>query len=248
MRVRDPRLLVVVSAALLGAAVAFPLGALASHQFTDVPTSSTYHADIDAIRDAGITTGCATGKYCPKDFVTREQMAAFLNRLGALQAGKTPVVNATKVDGYDAGSLTRVAGDYVIATTNVLVAGSVYGTVTINAPTSGYVLVTSATTIRNAGCTVFCHVSGAINHVGTASYSTYSTTTVAPGALYGNITATAVFDVAAGNNTFAVVLYKDPAANANLQGYWGMLTAHFSPFAGGSFARDEGAAATPTKK
>ena len=101
MRLRDPRLLLLVSAALLGAAVAFPLGVIASHQFTDVPNSSTYHADIDAIRDAGITTGCAVGKYCPKDFVTREQMAAFLNRLGALQAGKTPVVNATRLDGLD---------------------------------------------------------------------------------------------------------------------------------------------------
>lgn len=101
LRVRDPRLLLVVSAALLGAAVAFPLGAIASHQFTDVPNTNTFHADIDAIRDAGVTTGCAAGKYCPKDFVTREQMAAFLNRLGALGPDKTPVVNADKVDGHD---------------------------------------------------------------------------------------------------------------------------------------------------
>ena len=111
MRLRDPRLLLLISAAMLGAAIAFPLGVIASHQFTDVPTSSTYHNDIDAIRDAGITTGCAVGKYCPKDFVTREQMAAFMNRLGALQAGKTPVVNADKVDGEDE---VLGAGDIVI--------------------------------------------------------------------------------------------------------------------------------------
>jgi hypothetical protein len=73
----------------------------ASHRYTDVPTSSTFHADIDAIAAVGVTTGCAVGKYCPKDFVTREQMAAFLNRLGALGPGKTPVVNATKLDGKD---------------------------------------------------------------------------------------------------------------------------------------------------
>jgi hypothetical protein len=90
-----------VAAVLLTAALSFPLGAIASHQFTDVPTTNTFHADIDAIRDAGVTTGCAVGKYCPKDFVTREQMAAFLNRLGALGPGKTPVVNADKVDGKD---------------------------------------------------------------------------------------------------------------------------------------------------
>jgi hypothetical protein len=107
LRVRDSRVLVVLSAALLGAAIAFPLGVLANHQFTDVPTSNTFHDDIDAIADAGVTTGCAAGKYCPKDFVTREQMAAFLNRLGALAPGKTPVVNATRLDGLDAAQFAR---------------------------------------------------------------------------------------------------------------------------------------------
>ena len=86
---------------VLTAAIAFPLGVYASHQFTDVPASNIFHADIDAVRDAGVTTGCAPTKYCPDDFVTREQMAAFLNRLGALGADKTPVVNADKVDGKD---------------------------------------------------------------------------------------------------------------------------------------------------
>ena len=113
MRVRDARLLVVVSAALLGAAIASPLGVIASHQFTDVPNSNTFHDDIDAIRDAGVTTGCALNLYCPKDFVTREQMAAFLNRLGALGPGKSPVVNADKVDGQDASDFLG-AGDIVI--------------------------------------------------------------------------------------------------------------------------------------
>jgi hypothetical protein len=115
-RVRDPRLLVLVSAALLGAAIAFPLGAIASHQFTDVPNSNTFHADIDALADAGVTSGCAAGKYCPKDFVTREQMAAFLNRLGALGPGKVPVVNADRVDGLNSTQFARsdvaVAGRY----------------------------------------------------------------------------------------------------------------------------------------
>ena len=63
--------------------------------------------NIDAIRDAGVTTGCALNLYCPKDFVTREQMAAFLNRLGALQAGKTPVVNADKLDGLDSADFAQ---------------------------------------------------------------------------------------------------------------------------------------------
>jgi hypothetical protein len=98
---------VVLAAVLLGAAIAFPLGVIASHQFSDVPDSNTFHNDIDAIADVGVTTGCGGGKYCPKSYVTREQMAAFMNRLGALQAGKTPVVNATKVDGLDSTQFVR---------------------------------------------------------------------------------------------------------------------------------------------
>jgi hypothetical protein len=94
-------------AIVLSVAIAFPLGVIASHQFTDVPTSNTFHDDIDAIADVGVTTGCAVGKYCPKDFVTREQMAAFLNRLGALGPGKTPVVNADKLDGLTSSQLAR---------------------------------------------------------------------------------------------------------------------------------------------
>ena len=91
----------VIGIAIATAAIAFPLGVVASHRFSDVPTTNTFHGDIDAIADAGVTVGCSPTTYCPKDYVTREQMAAFLNRLGALGPGKVPVVNADKVDGKD---------------------------------------------------------------------------------------------------------------------------------------------------
>ena len=106
-RLRDPRLILAVSALMLGAAIAFPLGVLASHRFTDVPDSNTFHADIDAIADAGVTVGCSPTTYCPKEYVTREQMAAFLNRLGALGANKTPVVNAAKLAGVTSSQFLR---------------------------------------------------------------------------------------------------------------------------------------------
>lgn len=124
-RLRRPRgsLLVIVAVAML----AFPLGVLASHQFSDVPDSSQYHADIDAIADAGVTTGCGGGEYCPTANVTREQMAAFMNRLGALGPGKTPVVNATRTDGWDVGcpAGTTWAGGLCLET-SVRTASSVY--------------------------------------------------------------------------------------------------------------------------
>jgi SpoIID/LytB domain protein len=41
---------------------------------------STFEDDINRLAEAGITTGCGGGRFCPRDFVSREQMAAFLVR------------------------------------------------------------------------------------------------------------------------------------------------------------------------
>jgi hypothetical protein len=110
MRRLNRRGSIMVAAALVGVTLGVPLGVIASHQFGDVPDTNTYHNDIDAIADVGVTTGCGNGNYCPSAFVTREQMAAFMNRLGALGPGKTPVVNATKLDGLDSTDFLA-AGD-----------------------------------------------------------------------------------------------------------------------------------------
>jgi hypothetical protein len=96
-----------VGGVLVAILIAFPLGAMASHQFSDVPNSNPFHADISAIAGAGVTTGCGGGNFCPKDAVTREQMAAFMNRLGALSGNKPPVVNADRLDGLDADQFAR---------------------------------------------------------------------------------------------------------------------------------------------
>lgn len=75
--------LIAVLAAMVGALVAAPVAVYASHQFTDVPDSNTFHDDIAWLADAGITRGCnppANDEFCPKDEVTREQMAAFMRR------------------------------------------------------------------------------------------------------------------------------------------------------------------------
>jgi hypothetical protein len=47
--------------------------------FTDT-AGSVHTADIDALAQAGITTGCTADRYCPEDPVTRGQMASFLVR------------------------------------------------------------------------------------------------------------------------------------------------------------------------
>lgn len=99
---------VAVAFTIMTISLAIPLGvSFASHQFSDVPNSNIFHDDIAAIAASGVTTGCGGGRYCPADFVTREQMAAFMNRLGALGPGKVPVVNADKIDGVDSSAFER---------------------------------------------------------------------------------------------------------------------------------------------
>jgi len=51
-----------------------------SNRFTDVLTNYWAWQHIDAIADAGITTGCGGNRYCPSNDVSRAEMAAFLLR------------------------------------------------------------------------------------------------------------------------------------------------------------------------
>ncbi|MGI8999878.1 MAG: glycosyl hydrolase family 18 protein [Candidatus Limnocylindria bacterium] len=53
--------------------------------FTDDETSG-HEADINRVAQAGITSGCGPGRFCPKSVVTREQMASFLARAMDLPA------------------------------------------------------------------------------------------------------------------------------------------------------------------
>lgn len=51
--------------------------------FTDVDSAnSTYCSAVTYLKDKGITLGCTGTQYCPNDYVTRLQMALFLQRMG----------------------------------------------------------------------------------------------------------------------------------------------------------------------
>jgi hypothetical protein len=86
-----PLLLVAFLVALM------PMGLLAANAFTDLDPAqaASHNPNIDLIFNAGITTGCGGDPttYCPKDVVTREQMASFLARTAGL-GSYPPVVNA----------------------------------------------------------------------------------------------------------------------------------------------------------
>lgn len=54
-----------------------PLG---SAPFLDVAPSDIFGTHIEALRQWGVTVGCYSNAFCPDDFTTRGQMAAFLVR------------------------------------------------------------------------------------------------------------------------------------------------------------------------
>jgi len=96
-------------------AVAVP-SALAIHDFTDVPDASPFHADIAAVKGAGITSGktCVPPgtppTYCPTEGITREAMAAFVHR-GFGRAGLSSVNEvAIGESSTDLGAITLSIG------------------------------------------------------------------------------------------------------------------------------------------
>ena len=54
--------------------------------FIDVDDSSGFCIHIEWLRNRAITLGCTATQYCPSNFVRRDQMAAFLYRLGVQNA------------------------------------------------------------------------------------------------------------------------------------------------------------------
>lgn len=95
----------IARAVLLSCALVHPPLALAAPcaGFTDVDTSSPFCANVAWMKNRGITLGCTATLYCPDEFVTRLQMAAFLYRLGFqnafLQGGNS--FGATAIVGTD---------------------------------------------------------------------------------------------------------------------------------------------------
>jgi hypothetical protein len=66
---------------------------LTSTTFADVPASHVFYTYIQALYNTGITAGCSQNplKYCPDSYVTRGEMAVFLERaLGHLNPNPNP--------------------------------------------------------------------------------------------------------------------------------------------------------------
>ena len=101
---------------LAGKTSAYPVSAFeggGGNLFNDVPADSWAFGYINAIRDAGITQGCGNSNYCPKDPVTREQMAAFLVRAiegdpAANYCGGNPPFNDVSPGAWSCGHIKRL--------------------------------------------------------------------------------------------------------------------------------------------
>jgi hypothetical protein len=102
-------------AAFLNRAFAFPATDGTDYFIDD--DSSVFEGDIDRIAAAGITAGCGSGKYCPRDPMKRSHMAVFLGRSLDLTPNTPeprPHVIGTFTTYYPAGQ-SRVTNIHLIA-------------------------------------------------------------------------------------------------------------------------------------
>jgi hypothetical protein len=138
------------------AALAFPLGVLANHQFTDVPTSASYHDEVESLVGAGITAGCGATTYCPGNPVTRGQMAQFLVRGLSRSAMSTATLDDT---------IVRTDLFVTIAAVTIEV-GGVSG--------NQFVDVTGEVTASGTltGCGEFCYVNARLRDADSGTIST----------------------------------------------------------------------------
>jgi Cysteine-rich secretory protein family/S-layer homology domain len=70
---------------------------------------SVHEWAIDAVAEAGITLGCASGRYCPESVVSRAEMASFLARALGLGDPGTDVFNDDDGSPHE-GAIDAIAG------------------------------------------------------------------------------------------------------------------------------------------
>ncbi|MCL4761847.1 MAG: hypothetical protein KJ018_08735 [Burkholderiales bacterium] len=119
--------------AALGAALAIHGGAALAAPcagFGDVDDSSAFCTSIAWMKNRAITLGCGTGaNYCPADFVRRDQMAAFMYRLGVQNAflrGGNSFGGAADLGTLDNNNVQILVNTFPVATfhANGMYAGS----------------------------------------------------------------------------------------------------------------------------
>jgi hypothetical protein len=116
-------------AVLVTAAITVPTSVWAVTTFTDVPLSQPFYREIKAVAEAGIAQGFSDGTYRPAANVTRQSMAAFLER-GVGRAVSTVGYSVAVIPGdtRELASVTLDTGATGSGTTGfVVVTGTVWG-------------------------------------------------------------------------------------------------------------------------
>lgn len=213
--------------------LAAPAAVLAVHQFSDVPTSNPFHDEISAIAKAGITAGFDDGTYRPTEPVTRQAMAAFMQRgfgrvgLATRSSGPTVTVDAGSPG---TGDVLWDAGELYIdvpgATNNVdpnqlvLVHGQV-GLRTIMGDAQGCPCEVEVVLYEEDSGTVSARAYGTFYDPSSNEFA-YS------------IDIQSVFVAAPGQHRYEVLVgvssRADPTNAASFQGSWSSLTALTVPF------------------
>jgi hypothetical protein len=232
-----------------------PLSLLAANPFTDLVPGSVHNGNIDAIYNAGITTGCVpNAEYCPTAFVTRQEMASFLARTAGL-GGNPPVANAANainagnaqtVDNKSANEIVRVAFAEDLDFTVVAAFTNIVST-TITVPGPGFVLVTAAIRTDTSGGACPCEYRHELIDPATGATSlTYRTRHEVTGSVDA-AAATHVFPVAAaGPRTFAVQSNVGTGTATSVSGRV-TITALYVPFGSTGAATLEVTPATPAQ-
>ena len=164
--------------------IAAPTAVWASHGFNDVPDSNTFHSDIDWLADNGVTLGCnppSNDEFCPKDTVSREQMAAFMHRLSinqvvdaatavtaetAATAGHADTAETAEdsdlLEGFTVAELSpRAAFD---SSNNLPDEGGTALTTTITAPVDGIPIINATVKLFRSGQLVARPILGGLHH------------------------------------------------------------------------------------
>ncbi len=83
--------------------------------FSDVPAGNSQFGAVEFMKQAGITSGCTAGTYCPDDAITRRQMAVFLERTRKASiytpAAATGMFTDVPVDSQFADYIEQLARD-----------------------------------------------------------------------------------------------------------------------------------------
>lgn len=232
-----------------------PFSIRAAGSFNDL-TGSVHDANIQAIYDAGITTGCVPNvSYCPTDLVTRQEMASFIARTAGLGTN-APVARAARLSvsaptatspSYAANELIRAAqatstytrdtSEYVV--TKVYNQDTIADTivsVAITAPSGGFVVVNATVGVSIApsstdgpatGTVCFARLRDASTAVGGTTSPLLSTAT-GSGSQATTLSPAYIFPVGAGAHSFALELQK--AGQGTVRAFDGTITALFIPF------------------